>query len=354
MVIFYVRQKQMESNNKKIAILGNGSWATALVFAISENYRFSLPDQESRLFWWMRKEDDIKYIQSYYHNPRYLKDTELCLNNIALSSDLQYVVDQSDIVIIAFPSQYIPETLQGIDFKDKIVVNASKGMTSNPPLFVSEHLERCGVDRKHYAIISGPSHAEEVIKNKQTFLTIASEDLETACTIRLAFASPCIDNISFRMSTDVKGIELAGVIKNVYAIGMGIIANEGENLKATYLANCAYEMNTLLEILYPNKNRCIFTSPYLGDLMVTGYSSLSRNYRFGELLHAGKTIIEAKKDIGQEVAGLKSTKNIMERLDMNTSIESKHYPILSLIFDIVSESYYNCINFTTALKDIIS
>lgn len=343
----------MESNNKKIAVLGNGSWATALVYAISENYKYSLPNRESRLFWWMRKDDDIRYIKTYYHNPRYLKDTELCLTNITLGSNLQYIVDQSDIVIIAFPSQYIPEILRGIDFKDKIVVNASKEMTHNPTLFVSEYLERCGVDRKHYAIISGPSHAEEVIKNKQTFLTIASEDLETACTIRLAFVSPCIDNISFRMSTDVKGIELAGVIKNVYAIGMGIIANEGENLKAAYLANCAYEMNDLLEILYPNKNRCIFTSPYLGDLMVTGYNSLSRNYRFGELLHAGKNTIEARKYIGQEVEGLESVKNIMERLD-NTSIESKHYPILSLIFDIILESYYNCINFTTALRDIIS
>lgn len=352
MVIFYVRQRQMEPNNKRIAIIGNGSWATALVHALSENYSRDLPDHETHLFWWIRKEEDIDFIQKNKCNPRYLKDLKLNLANIVLHSDLQYVIDKSDIIIIAIPSQYIPETFQGIDLKDKIVVNASKGMTASPPLLVSEFMERCGVDKDHYAIISGPSHAEEVAENKTTYLTIASENLNTAYTIRLAFASFRITELLFRMSTDVKGIEIAGIIKNVYAIGMGLISQQGENFKAAYLSNCACEMNSLLERLYPDKKRCVLTSPYLGDLMVTGYTSLSRNFRFGELLSKGYSSTDAKAKIGQEVAGISSVNTFIDGFAY-IHIARKQCPILTLLYQIIN-NYLDATDFIYQIQGLIS
>ena len=352
MVIFYVRQRQMEPNNKRIAIIGNGSWATALVHTLSENYSRDLPDHETHLFWWIRKAEDIDFIQKNKCNPRYLKDLKLNLANIALHSDLQYVIDKSDIVIITIPTQYIPETFQDIDFRDKIVVNASKGMTTSPSLLVSEFMERCGVDKDHYAVISGPSHAEEVAENKTTYLTIASENLGTACTIRFAFASPRITGLIFRMSTDVKGIEIAGIIKNVYAIGMGLISQQGENFKAAYLSNCACEMNNILEQLYPGEKRCVLTSPYLGDLMVTGYSSLSRNFRFGELLSKGYSVIDAKAKIGQEVAGVSSVNTFIDRF-AHIHITRNQCPILTLLYQVIND-YLDATNFVYHLQELIS
>lgn len=354
MVIFYVRQRQMESSNKRIAIIGNGSWATALVYTLSKNYSRDLTAHESHLFWWMRKAEDIDFIQKNKYNPRYLTDLKLNIANIALHSDLQYVIDKSDIIIIAIPSQYIPETFQGIDFGDKIVVNASKGMTTSPPLLVSEFMERCGVDKDHYAVISGPSHAEEIAENKTTYLTIASENLSTACTIRLAFAfAPFrITELLFRMSTDVKGIELAGIIKNVYAIGMGFISQQGENFKAAYLSNCACEMNNILEKLYPDEKRCVLTSPYLGDLMVTGYTSLSRNFRFGELLSRGYSVTDAKAKIGQEVAGVSSANTFMIRFAF-IQIARGQCPILTLLYQLIN-NYLDATDFNYQLQELIS
>ena len=345
----------METNNKRIAIIGNGSWATALVHALSENYSSDLPEHETHLFWWVRKIEDINFIRKNKHNPRYLKDLKLDLTNIALNPDLQYVIDNSDIIIIAIPSQYFPETFQGIDFKDKIAINASKGMITSTfptPLLVSEFMEKCGVDKDHYAVISGPSHAEEVAENKTTYLTIASENPNTACAIRLAFASSRITNLIFRISTDAKGIEIAGIIKNIYAIGMGLISQQGENFKAAYLSNCARELNSMLERLYPDGKRCILTSPYLGDLMATGYTSLSRNFRFGELLSKGYSTLDARAKIGQEVAGISSINTFVDRFAYIYTTRNQS-SILALLY-LVINNYMDAPRFVYHLQELIS
>ncbi len=161
---------------EKIAVIGGGSWATALVKILSEN--------KSEIHWWMRQKDDVQHLLNFQHNPRYLSGVRFDLNYVKPSTDLSAVIKASDWVILAVPGAFVQIAIAAMPpdaFENKIMVSAIKGMIPKENVLITDYLEKhYKVPSSHQCVIAGPCHAEEVAMEKQSYLTIGSHDLKNA------------------------------------------------------------------------------------------------------------------------------------------------------------------------------
>ena len=223
---------------------------------------------------------------------------------IAPSDDRDTVVRDADIVILATPSAYLKDFLAPltVSLKDKFVVSAIKGIVPGDYQTVVEYIhDRYGLSYRQIGLFTGPSHAEEVSRGKLSYLTVVCTDPENAHLIGSRFAGP---NIRLSYSTDLYGIEYAAILKNIYAlaVGMAVGLGYGDNFLAVLIANSAGEMVRFLEESYPDR-RDTLVSAYLGDLLVTCYSTYSRNRRLGLLIGHGCTVKSALNEMTMVAEG---------------------------------------------------
>ncbi len=284
------------SASSTCAVIGYGSWATAIVKLLCE--------KEKKVGWHIRNEDVLECVTQEAYNPKYLQDVELDTNRLIVSSDLNEVVAKHDIIILAMPSAYIKNFLEPltVSLKDKFVVSAIKGIVPDDYLTVVEYLNtKYELPYKQIGIITGPSHAEEVALERLSYITVVCPDIELAHVLGEKMQCKYI-NISY--SQDLYGIEYATVLKNIYAIsvGMAIGLGYGDNFVAVLISNCAREMNNFLEQTYPHA-RETRESAYLGDLLVTCYSSYSRNRRLGLFMGKGFSIKSALNEMTMVAEG---------------------------------------------------
>ena len=269
-------------NCGNIAIIGGGSWATALAKVVVSNTH--------RIGWYMRRDDRIADFKRTGHNPAYITSLQFDVNEIAFSSDLNHTAEAYDTLIFVTPSPYLKDHLKKltVDIKNKFIVIAIKGIVPDENVECSEYFHnRYGVPYDNIAIIGGPSHAEEVAMQRLTYLTIACHNVEKA----KAFADVLSNSfIKAKEATDVIGIEYAAVLKNVYAIAAGMCdgLQYGDNFQAILVSNAVQEMDRFLAAVNPVK-RNVNDSVYLGDLLVTSYSNFSRNRCFGLTIGKGGT-----------------------------------------------------------------
>lgn len=315
----------LSSSNQKIAIVGDGSWATAIVHILTETLQ--------EINWWVRKEDNAEYIKKFRSNPSYLTSVRINPEYVTPSTNLEEVVKNSDIVILVVPAAYISDALSGLPkdiFKDKIVVSAIKGMIPEKDILVTDLVqEQFNVPESNIGIISGPCHAEEVALGRQSYLTIAGENPTTNQTVA------DILNCRFvKVSTldDLLGVEYAAVMKNVIALAGGIARglNFGDNFQAVLVSNAMTEIETLVNHIAP-KERDLNRSPYLGDLLVTAYSQFSRNRTFGNMIGRGYTVRSAIMELGMVAEGYYAVKSIHSKissLDLDMPITKTVYNIL--------------------------
>ncbi len=219
------------------------------------------------------------------YNPKYLSEVEFETKKLVESNDINEVVEKHDIIILAMPSAYMKNFMEPltVSLENKFVVSAIKGIVPDDYLTVVEYLNtQYNLPYKQIGIITGPSLAEEVALERLSYLTVVCPDIELAHVLGDKMLCKYI-NISY--SQDLYGIEYATVLKNIYAIsvGMAIGLGYGDNFVSVLIANCAREMNNFLEQTYPHA-RETRESAYLGDLLVTCYSSYSRNRRLGLLM----------------------------------------------------------------------
>jgi glycerol-3-phosphate dehydrogenase (NAD(P)+) len=287
-----------------IAIIGGGSWATAIVKILSE--------QDIHINWWLRNEADVNYIKQYGHNPQYLSDIQINLRKVKACADITKTVENAQCVILAVPAAFVQDALRNLDatqLKDKIIVSAIKGMIPDKNLLVTDWMEHdFNVLPENICVIAGPCHAEEVALEKQSYLTIASQDIVQAekfahlMTCRFVQAS-AID--------DVYGIEYCAVMKNIIALACGIThgLNYGDNFQAVLVSNALQEIRRFLDVIYP-KNRDLSASAYLGDLLVTAYSQFSRNRTFGNMVGRGYSVKSAQVEMNMIAEGYYAVKSI--------------------------------------------
>lgn len=310
----------------RIAVIGGGSWATAIAKMIIE--------REGRLNWYIRRNDVIGEFKRLEHNPGYLTGVHFDIGRIAFSSDLNETVRASDTLIFVTPSPYLKNHLRKLKVRidDKFVVTAIKGIVPGENLVCSEYFRQFyNVPDENLAVLGGPSHAEEVALDRLTYLTVGCVDTRKARLLADTLASPYIKT---KVATDVIGIEYASVLKNVYAIAVGICngLKYGDNFLSVLLSNAVQEMGRFLKAVYPIE-RNVYDSVYLGDLLVTSYSNFSRNRVFGTMIGKGYSVKSAQIEmemIAEGFYGTKCMKDINRHFHVNM-------PILDAVYNILYE-----------------
>lgn len=309
----------------KIAVMGGGSWATALAKLLLQN--------EQTIMWYMRRDDRIADFMRMGHNPTYLSDIQFDTSRIEFSSDINYVCSQADTLLLAMPSPYIKEHLKKIivDISGKNLVTAVKGIVPDDNLIVTEYMHKVyGTNLENSIVIGGPCHAEEVALERLSYLTIGCNNIEMASTFADHIKGR---NLRTILSTDVTGIEYAAVLKNVYAIAAGVVhgMKNGDNFLANLVSNSIREMRKFVDVVAPHDKRDICDSVYLGDLLVTSYSRFSRNHNFGSMIGKGYSVKAAMMEMEMVAEGYYGTKcihDINERYGVDM-------PILNNMFDIL-------------------
>lgn len=312
---------------KKVAVIGGGSWATALVKILCNN----LPS----INWWMRNEQAVDHILKYRHNPNYLQSVEFDLDKINISNDLNPILMQSDIIIIATPSAFLVSIFKDINpniLKDKIIFSAVKGIIPEYNAIPARFIHKTfGTPYKNIGIICGPCHAEEVALERLSYLTIASQ--EDRISEKMASLLSC-RYIKTTTSDDLIGTELSAVLKNVYALASGICSGlgYGDNFQAVLIANAIQESENFIDEVSPI-HRDVKTSAYLGDLLVTAYSQFSRNRTFGFMIGKGYSVKTAQLEMNMIAEGYYATKCIIE-INKKFQVE---IPIVDAVYNILYE-----------------
>lgn len=288
----------------RFAVLGGGSWATAIVKMLTENLE--------KVTWYMRNADAVEHIKEQRHNPNYLSSVEFHVEQLDLTTDLDYAVDNNDVLIFAIPSAFLDTELKklSVSIKDKIVFSAIKGIVPETGLIVGEHFhEKYKIPFESIGVITGPCHAEEVALERLSYLTIACADKEKAELVANDLKS---DYIKTKISDDIIGTEYAAMLKNIYAIAAGIYhgLGYGDNFQSVLMSNSIREMKRYIKRVHKMK-RNINNSAYLGDLLVTGYSTFSRNRMFGNMIGKGYRVKSAQMEMSMVAEGYYATKKCL-------------------------------------------
>lgn len=307
-----------------VAVVGGGSWGTALVKMLCENLE--------RVGWWMRNAQAVQYIKANGHNPNYLSDVVFDTDRLLLSTSLNRVLREADCIIFAIPASFIEDALEGlqISLREKRIVSAVKGLIPERNCIVGQYfMDQQGVPRDQIAVISGPCHAEEVALGRLSYLTISCEDQSLAEQVARALEGQYIRT---RISDDIYGTEYAAVLKNIYAIAAGIAhgLGYGDNFQAVLLSNAIREMSRFLAGVHPI-TRDINNLAYLGDLLVTAYSSFSRNRMFGNMIGKGYTVRAAQLEMNMIAEGYYAVPGIKQLRDTH----ALKMPIVSAVYKIL-------------------
>lgn len=308
----------------KIAVIGGGSWATAIA-------KMALANTDS-INWYMRRQEQIDEFIRLGKNPSYLTGVKFDLSRIAFTSNINELVRTSDVLIFATPSPFLKQHLKKLRRKltKKIIVSAIKGIVPDENMIISDYFEKVyNVPADNVAVLAGPCHAEEVALERLSYLTIGCISRERARELSKIFTSSYIKT---SISDDILGIEYSSVMKNIYAIAVGIChgLKYGDNFQAVLLSNAVREMNRFCNATNP-LHRDINESAYLGDLLVTAYSKFSRNRLFGTMIGKGYSVKTAQIEMEMIAEGYYATKCIQE-------INEKYQvtmPILKSVYEIL-------------------
>ena len=316
----------MLCTNPKISVIGYGSWATALVGLITSN--------GNKVNWHIRNSDILESVNNEGINPKYLSELELDKNLIYATPDINEAVTGSDIILLAAPSAFLKNFMEGLSvpINDKYIVSAIKGIVPEENLTVTEYIHNTySVPFSRIALISGPTHAEEVSRGKLTYINVVCTDKDDANVIENVISSK---HLVINYSSDIYGIEYTGILKNIYAIVAGIATGlgYGDNTLAVLVCHCAEEMQAFINSTMP-ESRCATSYSYLGDLLVTSYSTYSRNRRLGQLIGKGCTVKSALNEMTMVAEGYFAVKGLRV-------INEKHQipmPIADAIYRILYE-----------------
>ncbi|MBR5854632.1 MAG: NAD(P)-binding domain-containing protein [Paludibacteraceae bacterium] len=308
----------------KVAILGSGSWATALAKIVLNNV--------DEINWYIRKQDTIDEFIENRRNPNHLEWAYFDINKIYFSTDINEVLDLSNTIILAIPSPYLKQTLNEItiDISSKHVISAVKGMIPDDNLLVTDYLhQRFAIPYEHLGVIAGPCHAEEIALERLSYLTIGCTNMEQAYAWSDLLTTKFVHVTA---SNDVIGLEYSSVMKNIYAIAAGMCSSlrYGDNFQAVLLTNAMHEIMRFVHAQSPI-SRDITNSGYLGDVLVTAYSNFSRNRQFGQMIGMGYSVKAAQTEMEMIAEGYYGAKAIYlanKELGIDLPIVDAMYQIL--------------------------
>lgn len=314
------------AEHETVAVVGGGSWATALVWLLTQNGH--------TVHWWLRSAESRTHLAATGRNPRYLPQVQLPLDQLALPEHLPNAFAGATRTLLAVPSAYVEATLAQVPpaaVQAAAVGSAIKGLVPSTGERISDYCQRVwGLPPEAYTVVTGPSHAEEVVRGQLTFLTCGSVSAAQANGWAACLASPTVVTVG---SDDVEGLEFSGVLKNVYALAVGLALGlgYGDNFRAVLASACIRELETYLAQAHPNPARVVTDSAYLGDLLVTAYSEHSRNRQLGYRVGAGQTPAEALAHMGMIAEGYSVVRVLIEVLGLT------NLPIAQAVYNVVHQ-----------------
>lgn len=312
----------------RCAVIGHGSWATALVKVLTRN--------ESSVGWYVRNAEVMESLRNEGRNCRYLSELEFDLNGIHLSDDINEVVSEADILFLVTPAAYLKCYLSDlkVSLKEKMVVSAIKGIIPDENLFVTDYLkQRYGLSDSRLCFVCGPTHAEEVGQGQLTYLTLACHDVMSIRAVGERLKSPFI---RISCHKDINYLERSSVLKNIYAIMVGVAVGlgYGDNFISVLVSNCIKEMYYLLDPQSINDLTRFNPSNFFGDLLVSCYSSHSRNRQLGMLIGRGNTVKTALNEMTMVAEGYFASKLVASLTDE----QRKRMPIAETAYGILHEN----------------
>lgn len=308
--------------NKKICVIGAGSWGLALALL--------LHDKGCEVTVWCYREEEKDTIIKDGENKRCLPGIKIPVD-IKFTTDVKDAVQDKNIIVIAIPSEFMRPNIQNIKpyiKENQIIVNVSKGLEDTTLNRLSEVI-KSELPNNPVAILSGPSHAEEVARKIPTTVTVSSESKATAEEIQNAFMT---DYFRVYTNPDLIGVELGGAIKNVIALAAGVVEGMGygDNTKSALITRGLTEITRLGVAMGANQQTFSGLS-CIGDLIVTCTSGHSRNRRAGELIGKGYSLDKALKEVNMVVEGVHTAKvaySLKEKYDVQMPIISEVYKVL--------------------------
>ncbi|MES2416939.1 MAG: NAD(P)H-dependent glycerol-3-phosphate dehydrogenase [Bacteroidota bacterium] len=329
----------------KVAMIGGGSWATAIIKMLSDNFA------AKEIYWWMRNEEAIAHIKAFKHNPNYLSSVEIKLPENNISSNILDIIKQADYVVLNVPAAFLKETLKEVtatDLKGKKIISAIKGIVPDENLIIGEFLnKKYKIPLTDIVVISGPCHAEEVALGKLSYLTIASTNITLATDFAKLLETRYIKT---NISDDIFGTEYAAVLKNIYAVASGIChgLGYGDNFQAVLISNAIREIKDFVDAVHPI-DRDIKESAYLGDLLVTAYSQFSRNRTFGNMIGKGYTVKSAQLEMNMIAEGYYAV-SCMHFINKKYKVEM---PISRAVYAILYEKHSPLVEMALLTEQLI-
>jgi len=309
----------------KISVLGAGGWGTALAVLLSKNGH--------KVTMWEYNPEYAETLREYRENFYFLPKVKIP-DNIKITNDLEAAVGKNEILLVTTPTQFIRksfESLHDYKFTSQIVLGASKGIEENTHLLVSEIFQDIfpNLKKSNIAVISGPSHAEEVSRKVPTAVVTASGKREINHKIQKAFS-----NNYFRVysSQDIVGVEIGGALKNVIAIASGIAdgAGFGDNTKAALMTRGISELMRL-GLKLGAQGETFFGLSGIGDLIVTCSSKHSRNRFVGEKIGEGRKLNSILREMKMVAEGVATTRSAYEL----SKINKVELPIVNEVYGIL-------------------
>ncbi len=317
---------QVLQTAQKVAVLGSGSWATAIAKMLMCNVE--------RISWFMRRQEKIDEFVRLGKNPSYLSAARFDTSRISFTSDINEVVRDADILVVAIPSPYLKQALKKLhkSIRQKLVISAVKGMVPEENMVISDYMHfRFHVPMDQLGVIAGPCHAEEVALERLSYITIGCPNRERADQMSKLFSTQFVKTT---VSEDLWGLEYSSVMKNIYAIAAGICngLKYGDNFISVLTSNAIQEIARFANAMNPMR-RDISDSAYLGDLLVTCYSHFSRNRQFGNMIGMGYSVRAAQIEMEMVAEGYYGTRCIHE---LNERYHV-HLPIADAVYQILYE-----------------
>lgn len=315
-------------NSEKYAVIGSGSWATALVKILQNSI--------DCVNWWVRESEIKEAVEKFHHNPIYLSSVQFDIDKLFISNDIEEIIEKSTHLLFVVPAAFLNDAVGNINpeiLKNKKIISAIKGIIPSHNLIVADYFNQVfGIDFQNISIVSGPSHAEEIALEKLTYLTVASQNSEFAESVAKTLACRYVKTST---SDDIYGTEYAAVLKNIYAIAAGVCKGlgYGDNFLAVLISNALQEMERFIAEVHPI-NRELSNSVYLGDLMVTAYSQFSRNRTFGTMIGAGYSVKSAQLEMKMIAEGYYAT-NCIHIINEKYQVEM---PVAEAMYNIIYEN----------------
>lgn len=310
---------------ENVVVLGAGSWGTALAVVLAENGHNTLI--------WSHREDQASEINEQHTNKKYLPNTILP-SNLKATSNLEEAAQHGSTIVMAVPTKGIREVCGNISeylTEKALFVHVSKGIEPDTLMRISELMKESLAENavSDIVVLSGPSHAEEVVLKHPTTVTAACENLEAAEKVQDLFMN---QYLRVYTNDDVIGVEIGGALKNVIALAAGMTdgLDFGDNAKAALITRGLAEI-TRLGVKMGGNPFTFAGLTGMGDLIVTCTSVHSRNWRAGNMLGKGMKLEQVLDEMGMVVEGVRTTKatyQLSKKYDVSMPITSALYDVL--------------------------